>query len=166
MLGGGVVCLTKERPGEGIAVRLPVQGQYRRLDVVAADQRLTLFIVDMRSNPFVSRRECLLQLAEDADALGDRPLVVVGDFNTPSDSAHFDPLRIGHRHAFEASGSGYSATWPVPLPVLCLDHIWINRWVDVSKCRHDWSSASDHRPVLAELTVVPASSTESETFSR
>ena len=107
MLGGGVVCLTKQPPGPGIAVRLPVQGQYRRLDVVVAEERLTLLIVDMRSNPFVSRQECLLQLSEDADALADRPVVVVGDFNTPADSIHFDPLRSGHRHAFESAGRGY-----------------------------------------------------------
>ena len=156
MLGGGFVCLTKEPAGAGVAVPLPAEGQYRQLDVQSSGQSVTLLIVDIPSNPLSSRRECLHQLAADADALGDRPVIIVGDFNTPSDSAHFHPLRRTHRHAFETGGRGYAATWPTPLPVLCLDQIWTNRHIEVLSCRHDWSVASDHRPVLAEIAILPA----------
>ena len=155
MLGGGIVCLTKEPPGDGIAVNLPGAGEYRQLDVAAHGQTMTLLIVDLQSNPLHSRQATLERLAVDADRLSDRPVVIVGDFNTPSDSVHFDTLRKNHRQAFETTGCGYLATWPVPLPVLCLDHIWVNQHVRVDDCTHHWTAVSDHRPVVADVTVVP-----------
>jgi endonuclease/exonuclease/phosphatase family metal-dependent hydrolase len=154
MLGGGIVCLTKELPSDGIAVNLPGHGEYRQLDVTARGQTMTLLIVDLQSNPLHSREAKLERLAVDANALSGRPVVIVGDFNTPADSVHFDDLRQRHRQAFDESGAGYMATWPIPLPVLCLDHVWVNDRVRVDHCTHRWTSVSDHRPVVVEVRVV------------
>jgi endonuclease/exonuclease/phosphatase family metal-dependent hydrolase len=79
-------------------------------------------------------------------------VVLMGDFNTPSDSVHFDSLRQGFQNAFETGGNGNAATWPVPLPVLAIDHIWTNRLVRVHSARHAGSVQSDHKAVFAELS--------------
>lgn len=154
LLGGRVVCLTRDESGAGIAGRLPGGGQYRQLDVAVAQGRLTILIVDLKSDPLQSRQPPLERLAEIAEQLDDRPLVILGDFNTPPDSIHFAPLRRNHRHAFETAGTGYQPTWPLPVPVLCLDHVWVNRHVRVQSCRNGWTQASDHRPVVADVSIL------------
>lgn len=77
----------------------------------------------------------------------------MGDFNTPPDSVHFKPIRQGFRNAFEIRGNGYSATWPIPLPLLTIDQIWTSHGIRVSRCECAWSWYSDHRPLLAELVI-------------
>jgi endonuclease/exonuclease/phosphatase family metal-dependent hydrolase len=113
----------------------------------------TLLLVDVTSDLRRSRRKPLAALAHLANQLDDRPIVIVGDFNTPDDSVWFDPLREHHREAFREQGTGYAATWPVPLPVLKLDQVWVNKHVGVSQCRQGWSVLSDHRPVITDLAI-------------
>ena len=43
---------------------------------------------------------------------------------------------------------GFAPTWPVPCPVLSLDHVWASRSLAVRTCEQGWSLRSDHRPVL------------------
>src|SRR5436190_6196931 len=77
-------------------------------------------------------------------------MFVLGDFNTPRDSTHFDILRhAGWQHTFEASGRGYADTWPMPLPVLSLDQIWTR--LRPLRCTHGVTALSDHRPVFADV---------------
>ncbi len=113
--------------------------------------RMTAFLVDIHSNPFFSREETLGRLTDLMKATTG-PVVVMGDFNTPSDSVHFEGLRENFQNAFEAGGQGNLATWPVPCPVLAIDHIWTNRQFAVNCAWHEWSLQSDHQAVIAELS--------------
>ena len=131
-------------------------GSYcEQYDVVVDESDLTILLVDIASNPLRSRAKALLHLKSVADSLSDRPVIIMGDFNTPDDSVWFDSLRPGFQNAFRIKGSGYIATWPMPTPVLTLDQVWTNDRLSVSRCWHGLSVLSDHRPVLLE-TVVPA----------
>ena len=131
-------------------------GSYcEQFDVVVDDAELTILLVDVASNPLRSRATAISSLTSVANSLSDRPLIIMGDFNTPDDSIWFDSLRQGFQNAFRAKGSGYVATWPMPTPVLTLDQVWTNDRLGVSRCWHGLSTLSDHRPVLVE-TVVPA----------
>ena len=80
--------------------------------------------------------------------------ILVGDFNTPLDSAYIAPLRKEMTNAFEASGSGCAATWPMPLPVLSLDQVWTTPSLRPVRCEHFGSWRSDHRAVVAEIDFV------------
>lgn len=126
-----------------------------QFDLEAGGQRFSLLLVDVASQLSLSRQEPLTNLAKLVEQLSDRPVIVAGDFNTPDDSVWFDPLRKICRMAFREQGTGYAATWPVPLPVLTLDQVWVNRQVTVSRCEHGWTTVSDHRPVLTELVIGP-----------
>jgi endonuclease/exonuclease/phosphatase (EEP) superfamily protein YafD len=91
--------------------------------------------------------------------LGDRPLIVVGDFNTPASSSLFQQTWGDLVSAFDVAGVGYGYTSPVKpqkywishLPWARIDHIlcsadWQIRW-----CRVGHSRGSDHHCIAAEL---------------
>lgn len=110
---------------------------------------LPFLVVDLDSNPLVSRRESLRKVTEmQAQAPA---LVVLGDFNTPSDSVWFDDLRRDFLESFEAAGSGLHATWPSYLPILAIDHIWVHRSLETCSSAIITTFDSDHRIVLADV---------------
>jgi len=133
-LGGGSTCVEAEVDFDGAT--------------------LTAVVVDIKSNPLRSRREAFTNLIALLNDLRDRPVVLMGDFNTPPESVYFDALRARHSNVFETRGSGFSTTWPVPVPVLALDQIWLNQSVQAGRCELFWSWASDHRPVLAQIGIL------------
>lgn len=81
--------------------------------------------------------------------------LILGDFNTPSDSVHFDALREGWDLATDLAGDGYRPTWPMPFPVLDIDQVWVRRdaGVRVLRAVSGWSRATDHRPVIVDLRL-------------
>lgn len=151
LLGAGIVLLTRGESGESTVHEFPDGSRARQIATTVHGQKLNLVIVDIQANPFWSRREPLAHLAEVVTPLAGGATLVLGDFNTPADSALLAPLRSDYSLAFDLAGQGYRATWPLPLPVLAIDQAWVSPSVDVTSCRHLWTGASDHRPVA--LTV-------------
>lgn len=133
-LGGGSTCVVSDVELHGIS--------------------LAVVVVDIKSNPFRSRREAFGNLVSMLDGMRERPVLVMGDFNTPPDSVYFDPLRRHHTNAFEERGTGFEATWPIPFPVLSLDQVWLNEKLQAHRCELLWSWRSDHRPVLLEIGIL------------
>lgn len=70
------------------------------------------FILIIKSNPFISRDPALAELATRLSWIGQKPFIVLGDFNTPPDSVHFEPMRRLAKRAFERFGSGYAPSGP------------------------------------------------------
>ncbi|MES2572395.1 MAG: endonuclease/exonuclease/phosphatase family protein [Verrucomicrobiota bacterium] len=129
-------------------------GSYYALHRVRVRGReLTVLQADIYARPRKSRRAPLKRLVELARRHSGENLVVLGDFNTPADSAHLDALRAELTNCFEAVGNGIAETWPFPFPVLSLDQIWVSRSVRPLQSTHGWSSLSDHRPVITDLTL-------------
>lgn len=54
-----------------------------------------------------------------------RPDLVLGDFNAVRRATQLQSLPEGYRHAYDAAGSGWSYTWPLPIPFLAIDHCLI-----------------------------------------
>lgn len=151
LLGAGIVLLTRGESGESTVHEFPDGSRARQIQTTIHGQTLNLVIVDIQANPFWSRREPLAHVAEVVKPLAGESTLVLGDFNTPTDSALLAPLRSEYTLAFDRAGQGYRATWPIPLPVLAIDQAWVSPRVDVTSCKHLWTQASDHRPVA--LTV-------------
>lgn len=124
------------------------RGKYLSAWVQASGHGYRIVAIDLDSDPLLSRRELIQAVADLAAQHAHEPLLIAGDFNTPRDSVHFRLLRRHAKHTWEAAGVGYGNTWPYPLPVLQLDHIWFNEHVQVSNCEHLSSLHSDHRIVL------------------
>ena len=130
----------------------------RHSDVATADIErdgtvLNIALVDVISNLHYGRAEPLQNLSRVLNERPTRPHVVMGDFNTPPESVWFKSLRQEYQCAFDHTGRGLRATWPVPAPVLQLDYLWTRNDVTVHQCFHGWTTASDHRPVIAQVTI-------------
>ncbi len=131
---------------------LTAQSFCEQFDLEIDETHFTVLLVDIASDLLRSRRRPLLALAKLADELADRPVVIMGDFNTPDDSVWMTALQRHHRRAFRERGTGYAATWPMPLPVLTLDQVWVNERVSTSSCEPDWNFLSDHRAVISHVS--------------
>ncbi len=127
------------------------RGQYSLTETRVGDRKVLVMMVDFDAIVAYSRKPAFDRLFQLIDAVKDEPLIVMGDFNTPSDSIHFAALRSRMKSAFETAGSGYSKTWPMPFPVLDIDQIWVSRHFDVVACSHRTTFLSDHRAVIADL---------------
>ena len=153
LLGGGLLVMTKGTSGTCVAEELAKNSIYRRIDCQVNGHELTCVVVDLKSDPYYSRRPVLGKLANELAPFRDKNLVVMGDFNTPVESVHFGPMRQFLREAFEVSGKGYAPTWPHPAPVLWLDQIWVGPTIQPIQCHRLTPVNSDHRPVLAMLRI-------------
>jgi len=80
------------------------------------------------------------------------PLVVGGDFNSPPGSQADRRLGRLLQNAFAAGGAGFGWTFPASHPLLRIDHLFVSRDLRVLNCRVLPLLASDHRPVVADLT--------------
>jgi endonuclease/exonuclease/phosphatase (EEP) superfamily protein YafD len=152
MLGGSVVCIVRGSAGECTPIELTRNSRLRILPVEVRGRSFQCAIVDIESSIFKVRRRPLERLADSLEAVTG-PILVAGDFNTPTDSVHFASLGEGFTSAWQEAGAGYSATWPVPLPLMDLDQVWRNDGIAIRSFTLGWSNASDHRPVIVEFVV-------------
>ena len=130
---------------------LGARGRFLESEVRLRGALYRILLVDMAASPLRSRRTAFRELLRRIDADADGKLILMGDFNTPVDSVHFDVVHTRLANAFETAGRGYSATWPVPIPVMALDHVWVDREIEVTGCSLGFSLLSDHRLVAATL---------------
>lgn len=122
-------------------------------DVELPRGTVTLLMVDISSDPLLSREPAFEWLREKLDQFHEHPMIVMGDFNTPPDTAHNGFLRERCRNVFEVVGRGFPGTWPTPMPVLPLDQIWIDESIRPLSCKRLRTWVSDHRPVEALLEI-------------
>lgn len=132
-------------------------------DVVIGATELTVLVVDVPGNVLMSRSGPLAHVLNHVRRLRGRPLLVLGDFNTPPDSRYFDDYRPLLVNAFEAAGTGYGPTWPTPAPVLPIDQIWASPKLRIDRCMALWTRLSDHRPVWVEFAPVSCDSPDHST---
>lgn len=94
------------------------------------------------------------------DARGELPLLVAGDFNTPSSAGQYQSTWGDLTNAFDAAGRGYGFTspcsslrwWPDNTPWLRIDHVAASPEWRVIGCEIGQGNGSDHRPIFAELS--------------
>jgi endonuclease/exonuclease/phosphatase family metal-dependent hydrolase len=87
--------------------------------------------------------------------------ILLGDFNSTLDHAPVRTLiKRGYRDAADATGKGLLPTWGPyggkPVPPVTLDHVLVDKRIGVREVRVAPVHRSDHRSVIATLTV-PAS---------
>lgn len=96
------------------------------------------------------RRQQSEYVARHANALNG-PVVLVGDFNTPPESAIFREVWHGYTDAFTTAGWGWGYTFTGGRTMVRIDHILVSEgWY----CSRSWvgpSVGSPHRPVFADL---------------
>lgn len=128
-------------------------GRFNLLEVALNGERFHIVLVDIDGDPMQSRAPAFAALSKMIRAYSPANLIVMGDFNTPLDSVLFESFRHELTHAFESGGVGFAETWPVPLPVLAIDHIWVSKKINVVNCNLNWSWFSDHRSIVANVAL-------------
>jgi endonuclease/exonuclease/phosphatase family metal-dependent hydrolase len=89
------------------------------------------------------------------------PRILLGDFNATLDHGPLrDLIATGYRDAADAAGKGLVATWPYqdarPIPKVTIDHVLVDRRIGVREVSVHRIPRSDHRAIVAELTVPAA----------
>jgi endonuclease/exonuclease/phosphatase (EEP) superfamily protein YafD len=75
----------------------------------------------------------------------------MGDFNTPSESVHYETFRQHMNDALDTAGTGFRETWFWGLPLLSLDHIWLGKDWHILEARKIWTRSSDHAALFARM---------------
>ena len=116
---------------------------------------LEVLAVDLDANVLVARDPLLRTLLEILESY--RPDIVVGDFNAPRRSEALSRLPGGFRHAYDVAGSGWSYTWPMPLPVYAIDQCIVG--ARITPVSYDLVSTlrSDHRLQVLDFHFDPGS---------
>jgi endonuclease/exonuclease/phosphatase (EEP) superfamily protein YafD len=151
ILAGEMAFITKGEVLSKESGYLGRRGRFNLLKVELNGKQFHVLLVDLDGDPLRSRAPAFEPLSKMIRAYSQANLIVMGDFNTPLDSVLFESFRQYLTHAFESGGNGFAATWPIPLPVLAIDHIWVGKNIKVANCNLNWSPLSDHRSVVANI---------------
>jgi endonuclease/exonuclease/phosphatase family metal-dependent hydrolase len=86
------------------------------------------------------------------------PVILAGDFNAPLQSLVCRTVMHGRlQDAFAAAGRGYGYTYGHSLRLgqsfVRIDHIFVDPRLAVADCWTGDASGSDHRPVIADITI-------------
>jgi hypothetical protein len=77
--------------------------------------------------------------------------MVVGDFNIPFESIHFKDFK-NNFISFHSFNNGFTATWPLGIPLLELDHFWVSKKHQPVRLYKKYYKASDHALLISEFT--------------
>ncbi len=152
LLDGQIALLSKYPIANARCTSVSVATRIAEYDLILPGGTLSVVAVDIES-PYCHRRRLSFRRIDDFVAARRRPVLVLGDFNTPHTSILFEELRRSFRHTFEWSGTGLITTWPTFFPVLALDHIWVSEGLIPVRTVLRRTRHSDHAMVIADLSV-------------
>ena len=133
-----------------------------RTTVLVGDRRVRLYDAHTRApmgrgvSTWKAQLTELRRLVESEDG----PRVVAGDLNaTSGHRAYRDLLEAGLREAHVERGRWWAVTWPQDRwwtpPLVRLDHVLVSPEVAVVDVREGTGRGSDHRPIVADLALLP-----------
>lgn len=127
--------------------RLDSLGAYAVFEAQFNERTQRFVTIDLYGPPMLPRTGQLREALSFTNL--DPKVIVLGDFNTPYESVHFDPFRNeGLQDALTVGGRGFRETWFYGLPLLSLDHIWLGKDWHVLEARKMWTRESDHAAVF------------------
>jgi vancomycin resistance protein VanJ len=121
--------------------------------LVSFDQR---GLDEVRSNSELRRRQSEFVAAEAGRVVG--PVLLVGDFNTPPESALFRRVWSGYADAFADAGWGWGYTFRTRKAAVRIDHVLVGAGGWAAACWVGPDVGSPHRPVLADVAWPAAGS--------
>jgi endonuclease/exonuclease/phosphatase family metal-dependent hydrolase len=146
----GVGILSKQKPLSVQRIPLPGKEEKRVLLAVAFEQYV-FFCTHLSLTE--ADRISAAAIIDSVAAGYQKPIILAGDMNAAPESGFFKQLSAEWQLV-----SGTAFTFPAPQPDRCIDYILLRKphhWVPVQKKVLDEPLASDHRPVLVELSARP-----------
>ena len=138
-----------EMPGGPVRViSLHLASPHQALGLMRRERDLA---VDLLKSNSARRALELKALRSEADDMGGK-VILVGDFNTPSDSPIFRDAFSGYQDAFDSIGFGFGTSYAKHHTSLRIDHVlYGSDW----KCRRCYTGndvGSGHHALLADMT--------------
>ncbi len=99
----------------------------------------------------IAQRRAEAEIAKEWSRRGGKPVIVMGDFNVPTDSAVYRDVWSGFHNALDERGTGHLVTKRTRWHSVRIDHVLFD---DAFACTQAWIGRDlrlDHRPVLADL---------------
>lgn len=105
--------------------------------------------LDYRADPAVRRTQVddMLEIVD-----GD-PALLVGDLNAPPDAPELGPLWEAFDDSWDARGAEPGYTYPATDPTKRIDYVLTSPTVETNSVDVPNTPASDHRPVVADLSL-------------
>lgn len=130
--------------------KLDGAGAYARFEVNGLGPVFPVVVADVTPHFFHSREQQLAEALAQSQERNDA--IIVGDFNTPLESAMLDDYRARFTNALEVGSTGFRETWPMGLPLLSIDHVWVGKDWEVIEAKKIWClTGSDHAAILVRL---------------
>jgi hypothetical protein len=120
----------------------------------AIGREMTVWAIDLPSDPMLGRTEMMRRVRASVAGFP-TPDLIVGDFNTPRGSYSLTQLTGGLPSAYSHAGFGPAGTWPRPLPVFHIDHMFIGPALRATDYRIIDPEQSMHRLQVADLVKAP-----------
>jgi len=122
------------------------------IDVRGTPVRVFNTHLDYRADPSIRQQ----QIAEMLVHIGElaSPTLVFGDMNTTPDAPELQPLFRQLRDAWPAT-NGAGLTYPADQPTKRIDYVLLSPHFRVRSASVPLTRASDHRPVMVDLTLSP-----------
>lgn len=107
--------------------------------------------LDYRGDPAVRERQVadMLEIVDGAP----EPTLLVGDLNAPPGAPELDPLWEVFDDTWDRRGEGPGHTFPATDPTKRIDYVLTSSGVETDSVAVVDALASDHRPVVAELSL-------------
>ena len=110
-------------------------------------------IVSKLKSAYRARSEQVNQLLQDIPHDG-RTVLLCGDFNdTPLSYTYHQIQRAGFTDGFVVAGHGIGHTYAGKLPLLRIDYVWGNEWVQPTRFKRLRFKGSDHYPVVMDFKI-------------
>jgi endonuclease/exonuclease/phosphatase family metal-dependent hydrolase len=107
---------------------------------------------DYRSDPRVRQQQVSDMLAFIGDVSA--PTLLFGDLNAPPDAPELQPL-LARLHDSWPTSAGPGLTDPADVPRKRIDYVLVSKHFHVRNASVPDTQASDHRPVVVDLTFIP-----------
>jgi len=115
------------------------------------NNQFSVVFADVSANPFQNRKSDLEAIL--AYSKNNNVDIILGDFNTPFESTHFKNYKNDYS-SFHSVSKGFTATWPLGIPLLELDQIWINKSFEPILLNKHYNSSSDHALLIGHYRLL------------
>ncbi|WP_431137204.1 endonuclease/exonuclease/phosphatase family protein [Psychroserpens mesophilus] len=118
------------------------------LEVTTTSEKIKFIVTDLTSNLLVNKKRPMTFVSDFAK----RETVdfITGDFNSVYESIYFNELKNNFT-SFHKYNNGFTATWPLGIPLLEIDHFWLSHKHQPIQLIKFQNNASDHAMLISEF---------------
>lgn len=146
ILEGNMLLIVQGSVNDVIFESVSEEYKYNVINATVDHSLINIMIPDVYASPFSDKESPLTSILQATDRYNID--ILMGDFNTPYESIFFKDYKEKY-NSFHNCSIGLTSTWPVPIPVLEIDQIWISRALQSLQMKKFQYKDSDHKLLIA-----------------